>query len=89
MQPLQVLALAVENAHVRAEEFVSRAGQEIAVECTYVNRAVRSVVDGIDVTQRSGLPRQAHHFGDVVDGAHRIRRIADRDQPRAFPGLYR
>jgi hypothetical protein len=71
-QALQVLALAVENAHVRTEKLVGRADQKIAVERAHVNRTVRSVVDGIDVTQGSGLPRQAHHFGDVVDRAHGI-----------------
>ena len=86
-QTLQVVALAVENSHVRAEKFVSRAGQKIAVEGAHVNRSMGSVVDGIDITQSSRLPRQTHHFGDVVYCAHRIRCVADRDQPGPAPDL--
>ncbi len=69
---------------MRTEELVSRANQEIAVEGAHVNRAVRSVVDGIDITQCSRLPRQPHHFGDVVDRAYGIRRITDGHQARAL-----
>jgi len=39
---LQVLALAVERAHVVAEEFVGRADEEIAVEGFDVDQAVRA-----------------------------------------------
>ena len=46
-------------------------------------------MNGIDVTERSGLPRQAHDFGDVVDRSYSVRGIADCDQSRASANLPR
>ena len=59
---LEVLALAEEHAHVRAEEFVGGAGEEIAVERGDVDEAVRAVVDGVDVGEGSGRVGEADDF---------------------------
>ena len=86
---LEVLALAVEHAHVRSEEFVCRAGQEVAVERRDVDEPVRSVVDGIDVAKGAGRVSQAYDFLDGIDGADRIRRVANGDKLCFFVDLRR
>src|SRR5258708_23481025 len=45
---LDKFALPIDRTHVRAEEFVRRAGQEIAIQSFHVNQAVRCVVDRIN-----------------------------------------
>ena len=60
MQALQVLALAEEHSHVRAEEFVGGADEEIAIEGGDVDEAVRAVVDGVDVGERSSSVSEAN-----------------------------
>ncbi len=52
-QALQVLALAEKDSHVRAEEFVGGADQEVAVERGDIDQAVGAVVDGVDVGERA------------------------------------
>src|SRR6202048_3515379 len=42
----QPLALSIQRAHVRAEEFVGRADEEIAIERTDVDGSVRRVMNG-------------------------------------------
>ena len=76
---LEVLALAEEHAHVRAEEFVSRARQEIAIERSDVDQAVRAVVNGVDVGEGSGLMGELYNLFHGIDGADRIRSVADGD----------
>ncbi len=49
MQASKVFTLAEQDAHVRTEEFVGGADQEVAVEGGDVDEAVRAVVDGINV----------------------------------------
>src|SRR5260370_2771818 len=60
----QALTLAVERAHVRAEEFVGRADEEIAIERADIDWPVRRVVDGVDEHQRA---RFVGEFGDLLD----------------------
>ena len=83
LQALQVLALAVENSHVRTEKLVGGAGQEIAIESADVDRPVRGVVDRVDVGKRALLVRQANDFLDVIDGADRVGGVADGHHPGA------
>ena len=79
-QALQVLALAEEHSHVRAEEFVGGADEKIAIERGDIDEAVRAVVDGIDVSERAGGVGEADDFLDGIDGADRVRCVADRNQ---------
>ena len=69
MQALQVFALAIKHAHVRAEEFVGGADEEIAIEVFHVDEAVWAVVDGVDVGESSGGVGEADDFFDWIDGA--------------------
>ena len=76
---LEVLAFAVKYAHVRAEELVGGADEEIAIQGADVDWTMRSVVDGVNVGDRSSRARQADNFGDVVDGADSVGGVSDRD----------
>ena len=75
-----MLALAVDAARVRAEEFVRRAREEIAVESADVNRSVRRVVNRVDERERAGVVSHAHDFFHGIDCAHGIRRVAHGDE---------
>src|SRR3989442_4975384 len=75
-------ALAVEHAHVRPEEFVRRASEEIAIERSHINRRMRRVMDGIDERQRTCLMRQANNLFDGIDRPDRVRRVARSDELR-------
>ena len=75
-----MLALAEENSHVRSEEFVSGADEKVAIERGHVDQAVRAVVYGVDVGERSGGVRQADDLFDGIDRADRVRSVADRDE---------
>ena len=79
-QALQVFALAEENSDVGAEEFVGGADEKVAVERGDIDQAVRAVVHGIDVGERSGGVGEADDLFDGIDGADRVRGVADRDQ---------
>src|ERR1700722_6902508 len=48
MKSLQMFAFSVKDAHVRPEEFVGRAGKEIAVERAQVDCSMGRVMDGVD-----------------------------------------
>ena len=88
-QPLQLFALAVEDAQVRAEKLVAGAGQEVAVQRPHVNGPVRCVMNGIDECHRAGCVRQSHYFVYIVDRSHRVGCPADSDQPGVAPNLGR
>ena len=77
-----MLALAEEHAHVRAEKFVSRAHQKIAIERGHVDQAVRAVVNGVDVGERSGGVSEADDFFDRIDRADGVGSVSDGDQLR-------
>ena len=81
-QALEVLALAEEHAHVRAEEFVSRAHQEIAIERGHVDQAVRAVVDGVDVGEGAGGVGEADDFFYRIDGADGVGGVSGGDELR-------
>ena len=55
LQARQMLALAVQHAHVRAIELVGGADQKIAIQRSNVDQAVRRVVYRVDVGQRPEL----------------------------------
>ena len=66
---------------MRAEKLVGRAHQEVAIEFANINWPVRRVMDGINERESPGLARQAHYFFNVVNRSHRIRSVADGNQP--------
>ena len=82
-------AFAKEYTHVRTEELVSRAHQEIAVERADIDGTVRRVVDCVNVSYRAALMGNADDLLHVVNRAHRIRSVADRNQFRAIGNLAR
>src|SRR5208282_6912273 len=76
-QTCEMLALAEENAQVRAEEFVGGADEEITIERGDVDQAVRTVVDGIDIGEDAGGVREADDFFYRIDGADGVGGVAD------------
>ena len=60
---------APQNAHVRAEELVGRAEQEVAAEILHVDQPVRRELHGVDIDQRTSLFRQRRQRFHPVDGA--------------------
>src|SRR5438445_10492244 len=66
---------------MRAEKLVGRAHQEVAIEFANINWPVRRVMDGINERESPGLARQAHYFFNVVNRSHRIRSVADGNEP--------
>src|SRR5580692_3173614 len=89
IEPFQVFTLAIENAYVRAKEFVGRADQKIAVESADIDGPMRRIVNRIDVSHRVPFVSEADDLRDVVDRAHRIRCVADGDQLGARGDLAR
>src|SRR5690348_14178592 len=79
----ELIALAEDAAHVRAEEFIRRAGKKIAIESANVNRAVRGVMHCVDEGERAGGVGKVNDFGDGIDGADGVGGIADGDEFRA------
>jgi hypothetical protein len=71
-----VLALSVERAHVGAEEFVGRAGQEITIEGADVDGSVRGVVDGVDERERPCFVCELSDFGYRIDRAYGVWGVA-------------
>ena len=86
-QAQQLLALAVEDALVRAEELVAGAGQEVGIERLHVDESVRRVVHGVDEGHRADVVRQANGLLNVVDRAHGIRGPSHGHQARAAANL--
>jgi hypothetical protein len=82
MKFLEQLALAVERAHVRAEEFVGRADEKIGVERAHIDRAVRRVVNGVDEHERADSVGQLGYFSDGVDGADGVRGVTNGNEFR-------
>src|ERR1700727_2533056 len=72
MEAAKMLALAEKNPHVRAEKFVGRTDQEIAVEGGDVDQAMRAIVDGVDVGEGSGGVGEADDLFDGIDGADSV-----------------
>ncbi len=80
MKFLEQLALAVERAHVRAEEFVGRADEKVGVERAHVDGAVGRVMNGVDEHERAGGVRELGDFGDGIDGADGVGGVTDGDE---------
>src|SRR5713101_9725739 len=78
-----MLALAVDAAHMRAEEFVRGAGQEIAIQGADVNGPVRRVMHGIEERQRAGGMRELRNLFHGIDCSDGIRRVANGNQSGA------
>ena len=72
LKAFQMLALAIEHAHVRTEEFVRRAHQKIAIERADINRPVRGIVDSVDVGQCTAVVSKLHDLLDRVDRPHGV-----------------
>ena len=70
-QALQEVALPEGHPHVRPEELVRRAEENVHVPARGVDRAVRAVVDGVRPRERADSVRE-------VDDPRHIRRRADR-----------
>ncbi len=64
----------------QSEEFVGRARQKIAVERGNVDQAVRAVVDGVNVGERSGGVGQLHYNSDRINRADGIRSVTNGDK---------
>src|SRR5262245_30611346 len=77
-QAFQMFTLAVDDAHMWAKKLVGGADEKITVQPTDINRAVRCVVNRIDVCHSSSLVREPDHLFDIIDGSYGIRGIADR-----------
>jgi hypothetical protein len=71
-----------EDAAVRAEELVRRAGEEVRAERAHVHRGVGGQVDSVDGEQRPGRMNPRGDLRDRRPGADQVRRTRDGDQPR-------
>ena len=65
-RPLEEVVAAPENAQVRPEELVRRAGQEVGSRGPDVYRAVRGEMDGVDVEERARGVRRVRGPGDSL-----------------------
>ena len=83
-QGIERLAAPVQHAHVRPEELVGRAGEEVGADRLDVDRQVRRGVDGVHERQAARLVGPVDELGDRVDGPDRVGRPAERDQLRAL-----
>jgi len=77
---VQVLALAVEDAYVGAEELVGAACQEIAVQRFDVDQAVRRVLHSVHEGIGLDFLGPTDYGLDIVDRAAGVAGIADCDQ---------
>src|SRR5262249_40254629 len=82
LQAFEVLALAIENAHVRPEKLVGGADKKIAIERSDVNQAMRTVVNCVDECHRPNTMGKAYNFLHIINRANRVRGVAYRNQPR-------
>jgi hypothetical protein len=72
---------------IEMERWKARWAGEMDRADEHVDRAVRSVVDGVEKDASAGLVGPAGDGTDVVDGANRVGRTGDRHQLRRHPGL--
>ena len=82
-QPVDRLAPAPGEPHVRREYLVARAHQVVAVERLHVDRPVRRVMDGVEEDLGADGMCAARNLRDVDGGSRRVRRHRARHQPRA------
>ena len=71
-----MFTLAVESAHVRAEEFVRRTDKEIAVKLFHIDEPVGRVMHRVNKGHCAGVVRQPSDFLNRIDGSHRVGRVA-------------
>src|SRR5919202_975298 len=74
------VALYDRRAHVRPEELVGGAGEEVGAQSVTVHGDVRGGVHGIHRDERAGLVGQPGYGGYVVDRADGVRRQAHGDE---------
>ena len=79
-QRLQQGAPPPQNADVRAEELVRRAGQEVAIPRLHVDGAVRRVMHGVEVDQRPRRVRLPGEGGHVRHAPHGVAGAGQRRQ---------
>ena len=84
MQFLEKLRFSVEHADMRTEKLVGRAGQEVAIDRLHVDRAVRSVVNGVNEAQSSRFVSGSRDRGNIVDGSDGVRGVADGHEFRSL-----
>ena len=85
----QHLLAAEGHAHMRAEELVRRADEDVAAPRRDVDRPVRAVMHGIDPRERAGLVRELDDPRDIRTGPDRVRRRRERDDLRPRRALRR
>ena len=66
-----------------ALELVGRAREEVAPQRHHVGKDMRCVVHAVHEHERSGLMHDGGGRGHIADGAERVRRRADGEQPSA------
>src|SRR5439155_21186114 len=74
----------IQRAEVRPEELVDRAGDEVGIDRTCVERQVRRRVHRIDVQPRTRPVGAVRDLSDRVDGADGVRGPANGYEPSAL-----
>jgi hypothetical protein len=85
--PLEDVALAEGQAHVRPEELVRRAEEHVDVPRRDVDRPVRPVVDGVAPRERAGTVRELDDPRDVRLRPDGVRRDREGDHARPLREL--
>ena len=80
---LEQLPLSERHPHVRAEELVRRADENVDIPGCDVDAAVRRVVDGVCPGERAGPVRELDDPADVRRGSDGVRRDGKRDHSRS------
>src|SRR5579863_6316555 len=62
-EPLQLVALSIQNAKVRSEKFVAGTGKKVAIKRTHIDGPVRCIVYGVDKRARPGRACHSHNLG--------------------------
>src|ERR1035437_7999628 len=77
-----MFSLSVQRTHVRPEEFVRGANQEIAIETFDVDETMGCIVHRVDEYHCAGSMGEARDLSNRIDGSHRVGRIACGHEPR-------
>src|SRR6267143_2137879 len=83
-QPIDRLAPAPREPHVRREDLVARAHQIVAVERLHVDRPMRRVVHGVEEDLGAHGVRAPRHIGHIDEAAGGVRGHRAGHQPRAL-----
>ena len=76
--------LSEREPHVRAEELVRRADEDVDVPGGDVDRPVRCEVDGVGPGEGAGVVRELDHAADVRCGSDAVRSDGERDDARPW-----